>query len=276
MDCVVCETPSARPRTHWPELGIVRCPKCGHIFWNGSLPDDACRVLYSERYFREGEYSDYQADRALLQRNFRRRARLVRRHTSGDALLEIGSAYGFFLDLVRDRFRVQGFEICEQAAASAREQLRLPVRSDDFLACELDERFDAVCLWDVIEHLERPDLFLRKIASLMAPGGHLFLTTGDISSPIARLRGRNWRLVHPPTHIHYFGRETIARLLERFGFEIVEIRHPGAWRSFHQLVATLLRWPNARRYIPGAFYLNLYDIMCLVARVGPKERETTL
>ena len=46
----------------------------------------------------------------------------------------------------------------------------------------------------------------------------LALTTGDIGSVNARLRGHKWRMIHPPTHLHYFSAETMKALLDRHGF----------------------------------------------------------
>ena len=59
-------------------------------------------------------------------------------------------------------------------------------------------------MWDTIEHLKRPDLFVQKAAADLRPGGLIALTTGDIGSLNARLRGARWRMIHPPTHLHYF------------------------------------------------------------------------
>jgi hypothetical protein len=266
MDCIICDTPSSSCIERWPEIQIVQCPNCGHVFWNGETTAEQQRLLYSEDYFKEGEYSDYQGDKHPIQRNFKgRKRRIVRYKTQGN-LLEIGSAYGFFLELMRDQFNVVGFEVCKEAAEFARNLLGLPVLNEDFLTYDLKQRYDVICMWDVIEHLQRPDLFLARIASCAADDAYLFLTTGDISALVPRIRGPKWRLVHPPTHIHYFGRATIRNLLEKFGFEVVEINHPGTWRSCHQFFASVFGLRSGRGFIPGSFYLNLYDIMCVVAR----------
>ena len=59
-----------------------------------------------------------------------------------------------------------------------------------------------MCLWDTIEHLAEPEAYLEKIAKSLPVGGWLFLTTGDIGSPMARARGSRWRMIHPPTHLY--------------------------------------------------------------------------
>ena len=46
-------------------------------------------------------------------------------------------------------------------------------------------------VWDTIEHLKRPDLFIKKINKVLKKDGVLALTTGDISSVVAKVRGKN-------------------------------------------------------------------------------------
>ena len=63
----------------------------------------------------------------------------------------------------------------------------------------------------------------EKAYEVLKPGGRLFLTTGDIGSWVARIQGPRWRLIHPPTHLHYFSKATITRLLTGLGFSVQEV-----------------------------------------------------
>jgi len=141
----------------------------------------------------------------------------------------------------------------------------------------MQARYDVVALWDTIEHLARPDLYIEKATQLLKPGGVLCATTGDIDSPVARLRGQRWRLIHPPTHLYYFSRTSIGKLFEQHGLEIVHFQHVGYSRSVQQMLYSLLvlnRETEIRKAIYNAvkplfsfpLYLNLYDIMFVIAR----------
>jgi hypothetical protein len=102
------------------------------------------------------------------------------------------------------------------------------------------------------------------------------VTTGDAASLNARLRGRRWRLIHPPTHLHYFTRASLRALLERHGFEVVHDRTCGFFRSADQMLhgVLALRWGQHRlvallRRLGLAdvdVYLDLGDIRYVVAR----------
>ena len=108
----------------------------------------------------------------------------------------------------------------------ASEVLGVEAKSGDFLEMET-KSYDVCCMWDTIEHLSEPDKFIEKISSEISQGGILAITTSDIGSLNAKLRGKNWRQIHPPTHLHYFSVKTLKKLLDRCGFKTVHVSHPG-------------------------------------------------
>src|SRR3990170_6111448 len=120
MNCLACgEDAPDRFLALYPDLRIYRCATCSHVFYQPESAVDL-KALYSLEYFKGGEYSDYEIDRPIIQKNFLGRTRDVLRYVPAGRLLEIGSAYGFFLDLIKTRFDVLGFEACEEAAQYAR------------------------------------------------------------------------------------------------------------------------------------------------------------
>src|SRR5437762_11617421 len=82
-----------------------------------------------------------------------------------------------------------------------------------------------------MEQPGRPDQYLEKIQALTEPGAIVAITTGDIGSLNARVRRGSWRMIHPPTHLHYFSKSTLTRLLDRFGFDVIYCRYAGFWRT---------------------------------------------
>ena len=198
--------------------------------------------LYEEPYFRGNEYGDYLADRKVHRRNFVRRLSELRRIVSDfRSLFEVGCAYGLWLELLTENgIECAGVDVSGVPVQYAVEELRQNAISGDFLAIDVESgRFDVFCMWDTIEHLARPDLYVERVFELLAAGGTLVFTTGDIGSRYARWRGGHWRMIHPPTHLHYFSRGTARRLLERHGFCDVQFQSIAVYRNLHSVLGSL-------------------------------------
>jgi SAM-dependent methyltransferase len=275
--CVLCG--GERFEEYCP--GILRCSGCTLVFADAELTDQEMLDLYGREYFVGEEYGDYLGDRRVHERNFRRRLSTLEKFLDPSrrgSLLEIGSAYGFFLDLARERFdTVAGIDVNREGVEFARETLGLQATRGEFLEHDLEGRtFDVVCLWDVMEHLRSPHRYLEKISAHSRPGSLIALTTGDVGSLNARWRGGKWRLIHPPTHLFYFSRRTIAALLEKHGYEVLSSSHCGVSRSvdniFWTVAASKGRLPGLYRAMKKAglldwsVYLNLFDILYVIAR----------
>jgi 2-polyprenyl-3-methyl-5-hydroxy-6-metoxy-1,4-benzoquinol methylase len=132
------------------------------------------RQLYAASYFAGDEYRDYVADRPVIEKQFRLRLRRFLRFVP-DAhqknLFEIGCAYGFFLYLAKNTFHsAEGIDISNVAIEYARQVLGVNARSAEFLTHEFGTAPDVVCMWDTIEHLCRPDLYIEKIADSLRRG----------------------------------------------------------------------------------------------------------
>lgn len=263
-----------------PLPGLFRCRSCGFTSADLSISEDTLRALYGEDYFHGEEYLDYVAEAESLRLNFANRLKTLSSLAPDWAhsdLFEIGCAYGFFLDEVRDSVRkAAGIDISAEAVRYARESLQVDAECGDYLSMDLGRQVDVIAMWDAIEHLKRPDSFIEKAASDLKPGGLLAITTGDIGSLNARLRGRAWRMIHPPTHMHYFSVATLSKLLERNGFDIVHVSHPGNSRRIRSVLyfvfALKMKRPRLYEVLSKAPFsgmrltVNLFDIMFVVGR----------
>jgi SAM-dependent methyltransferase len=263
----------------FPKKQIVQCPRCELVFYAGPLPEGG---LYMEEYFAGGEYLDYCSDKEVLQRNFARNVRMLRRLAPSGRLLELGAAYGFFLELARSHWDVRGIDVSPEGVRHARETIGVEALEADFLTLpEEPESYDVICLWDTLEHLFRPVRTLEKVGRWLKPGGILALTTGDIESSLARWRGERWRQVHPPTHLFYFSARTLKKALENSGLEIRDVSYVGYSRGFRAMLYGLLKLGSKKtRWLYGLLtfggrldfpiYLNLYDILMVVAVKPPR------
>jgi 2-polyprenyl-3-methyl-5-hydroxy-6-metoxy-1,4-benzoquinol methylase len=177
--CIVCGGANLKP--FWRVL--KKCASCGHCVADIDLDSLDFSRIYQDSYFAGEEYENYLGDREVFKRQFEDRLREVMAFRKQGDLIEIGCAYGFFLEVAQAFFRVRGFDICQGPVRFAQEQLGLPASCEDFTPASVPPAtVDLVAMWDTIEHLPRPDLTLKAASHALRPGGYIFITTGDIGS----------------------------------------------------------------------------------------------
>ncbi|MBI3154355.1 MAG: class I SAM-dependent methyltransferase [Burkholderiales bacterium] len=219
--CLVCGSTSRAQRFVQRGYPVYRCLGCGLQFvW----PTPTAQEL-SDHYARNYAVS-LERYAAARERNIARIAELERWRPERGRLLEVGAAYGHSLALARDMgWDVAGVELSGAAAAYAREHFGLEVFGSDLGEAPLEPgSFDAAILWHVLEHSRDPKAQILRLASLLRPGGVLGIRVPNAESFGSRVAGVWWPWMCPPTHLWFFSRSTLPRLLRDCGFEVVEVR----------------------------------------------------
>ncbi|MGC8628290.1 MAG: methyltransferase domain-containing protein, partial [Acidimicrobiales bacterium] len=94
----------------------------------------------------------------------------------------------------------------------------------------LGESFDIVIAADVIEHLPEPQDLLRQITAVLQPGGQVIISVPNFSHWYPRLRvalglfGYDRLGILDQSHLRFFTRRSLARLVREAGFDVVEQR----------------------------------------------------
>lgn len=229
--CIVCGGASSRalhtlryPDEGYPGLFAMReCSGCGLLFNSPRLRDEQIEALYDGGYyvFREPEHE-------ALHRVARLAAQTVgvaQQFSDARELLEVGCAKGYLLALLRARgWTVRGVELSAEAAEFARTRFELPVHAGSlrsWLDAPAFRPAPMVLSTDVIEHVIDPLDFLLALHRATAPGGWLVIGTPNADSDHRRVLGAQW-IGFNPFHIYLFTRATLAPLLQRAGFELVQ------------------------------------------------------
>jgi 2-polyprenyl-3-methyl-5-hydroxy-6-metoxy-1,4-benzoquinol methylase len=91
------------------------------------------------------------------------------------------------------------------------------------------DTFDAVTMIQVIEHVAEPMQLIQKLHSMMKSGGILFMETPNMASWDRRFfPKRTWGGYHFPRHWTLWDPETMTRMLDQSGFDVVSITTPPA------------------------------------------------
>jgi SAM-dependent methyltransferase len=275
--CPACGASSAHLlRFRVNRCDILQCKSCGLGRTEAATFDLA--AYYTADYFsgRHADgYADYRGAEPVLRREFARSVDFVRRFRGEGKLLELGCAYGFFLEEAARHFDVAGVELAADAADHCRRR-GLTVLQGAADAASLNQigHVDIIVLFDVIEHLPDPRRTLALCQQHLNPGGIIVITTGDFGSALARLAGARWRLMTPPQHLWFFTQESVRRLAAGLGLAVEHVDHPWKIVPVSLIVFQMRRMLGLRTAAAASasgwgLPVNLFDAMRIVLRQAP-------
>lgn len=138
--------------------------------------------------------------------------------------LEIGCGNGFFLQqaLSQGFKTVRGVEPSTEAVSKAEAHLK------DRIVCDImrpglfdPATFDAVCLFQVFDHIADPAPLLDECFRVLKPSGALLILNHNISALSARLLGERSPIIDIE-HTYLYNPRTLERLLGGHGFAVKE------------------------------------------------------
>jgi 2-polyprenyl-3-methyl-5-hydroxy-6-metoxy-1,4-benzoquinol methylase len=245
--CPVCGEPASRLRYSISRFRIYDCASCALVYLWPQISDDEVRQLF-ERLYTEGEgsvpelatYYDFtytDTPENPLVRVYEGWLDALERERPPGRLLDIGCGTGLFLAVARRRgWQPYGVDDCLPAIAHARNHFGLDVWNGQFsdFAAREGLRFDAITMWDIIEHARAPVALLAAARSVLAPGGVIGISTPNqrsILDLVAGLlyRGSGGRITRPlekfyiEQHFLYFSADTLRAALHRAGLALVRL-----------------------------------------------------
>ncbi len=215
--CPACGGTGARLAFVVRSYQHARCTSCRTVYVDPPPTDAQLSEIYA--------VDEYDVARALeprLRAEARLRCKLLLAR-GARTVLDVGCAAGFFLDVAREEgLTVVGVEpgpAGDDAIRRGHEVHRTWLQSASFSG----RRFDAISMWEVLEHVSKPLDLLRAAELHLAPGGVLAFSTPSMSGLPARLLGAHFPMVNPPQHLTLLSRAGLSKLLERAGLEVASI-----------------------------------------------------
>lgn len=166
----------------------------------------------------------------LLANKYFPRAIIAEGVVPGMKVLDIGCAEGDFLNLC-DQYglRTYGIDLNQKflKTASTKTNARLAAINLNQNTIPFGkEKFDLITVFDVIEHLDSPLLFLTQCAGRLNQGGKLIITTPNIDSLGRLVMAARWHGYSDLTHKYLFSPHSLGFVMSKTGLSEVRISAP--------------------------------------------------
>lgn len=265
---------------------IAKCNNCGLRYV--ANPPDPNRIIniYSENYFKGGldvfGYVDYFEEEENNKVNFKKIISNLAKYSQGGKILDIGCASGCFLSLLNKNWERYGIDISAYISKHASKHANLKIFSGELMDYPCEENFfNAITFLDTLDHTNNPVMNLSIAYRLLKKDGLLIITCGDAESFFAKVMGKRWYLYIPPTHLFFFSRTILIRILKSIGFKIIKVEYSGKWvflklcffrlsyifpSFFSKIIYSFLKEHSLLGKL--RLYYNFKDVMTVYAKKG--------
>lgn len=141
------------------------------------------------------------------------------------------------------------------------------------------QSFDVILMTHVLEHCADPARALRNVRALLAPGGGFYCEVPNCAALYFQTYAEISEMLDVPRHVHFFTPNSLRKLMELAGFEVVaEVHHghtrhfaPG-WREWENRVHQRLRENGSARRTPRRSLGRDLRLLARSAFAGPDQK----
>ncbi|MBA7624667.1 Ubiquinone biosynthesis O-methyltransferase [subsurface metagenome] len=227
--CPVCRKALNPAVERFQNRTYFRCKTCGIIYL---LKLGAGMKRYEEDYFFR-EYKSqygrtYLEDFENIKNKAGRRLAEIKSILGGlkdKSLLDVGCAYGPFLKAAQKAgFKPLGLDISAQAVKYVSGTLNIPCLRGNFMELKnrrlIQDGFDVLTMWFVIEHFDRLDTVLYRVNELLRRGGVFAFSTPNGRGISARKSRHIFLEKSPLDHCTLWRPAAVRTILAQFGFRL--------------------------------------------------------
>lgn len=218
MNCGICKNSSKLSlKEEYNEYSLWECSDCLGQFWS------PMKNPGSEWYEKDARYS-FRNQNPLKKPEFNHREFLKDRPAPEGKILDIGMGTGNFLAAAANQnYQAYGIDFDKDAIGAAKNFFHLknvyPLSVEEAIKKFGPDYFDALTMFEVLEHMEDPGAAIEKNKQLLKAGGYL-----GISVPY---RGSSKLFKShdiPPRHLTRWEEKSMENFLTRHGFSVIRIK----------------------------------------------------
>ncbi len=260
MKCVICKNEKFERILVDEKWEIVRCLRCGLVITKRDGDFDY------KNYHRD---SDYEKFRKHFRNIFQKRVDIISSFKKSGRVLDIGASTGGMLTLFKEKgWKTWGVEPSESAFVAGSKGHKM-INTTFEKAGLPKSYFDVVILNHTLEHVDDPILVMKKVRTVLKENGIVLVDVPNFGGLSARLLGKRWPFLVPLEHNFQFTKETLVKLFEKAGLEVLHTESRSGIFEFANPVAECL---DALLSLKKRFFKNLlfvpYDIVATALDMG--------
>jgi 2-polyprenyl-3-methyl-5-hydroxy-6-metoxy-1,4-benzoquinol methylase len=219
-------------------FSISVCEDCGFKYTNPRPMDSDLGAYYQSQEYISHSNTNKGLVSKLYQwvRSFTLSSKenLLLSYVSRGTLLDYGCGSGHFIAHCQKKgWIVSGVEPDDGARAIAKASVRKVYKSKEELLSQGEQKtFSAISLWHVLEHVPDLDALMDFLNLVLEKEGVLFVALPNIRSYDANKYRADWAALDLPRHLYHFERNTLQKLMNKYGFDLVAIK-PMYFDSFY-------------------------------------------
>lgn len=219
---------------HGQKWVIYKCCSCKAYFLTPMPTPRQMQLAYDSSYYGKGESKFGFSVEGFIDMFRRRRAKYLASFLSQKAkVLDIGCGNGRFLQHLSTMgdFDLHGIEMEGGSADRAKKIKEITLKIGTLNRDDFPEAyFDAISLFHVFEHLDKPKETLDVIKVILKDDGILMMSFPNIASWQARAFKGKWLHLDPPRHLLFFAPNDFIGIMGAMGFKLISKR----WVSTEQ------------------------------------------
>lgn len=207
---------------------LMKCSSCQLVF---TTPRPSIEKIGS--YYQSEDYVSHSSTKkGLINRVYKlvrnytlnQKVNLVKRHSNGNVLLDIGAGTGHFLRKAADNgFDITGLEPDETARKVAQLENKLALKDLSDLYELKQNSVDVITMWHVLEHVYDLKKDTTWMSQLIKSDGLWIIAVPNHTSYDAEYYKEHWAAYDAPRHLYHFEPATIIPMIEALGFDLLEM-----------------------------------------------------
>jgi len=222
--CPVCKSTNELEMFYKEGGRYVKCQDCTMVYLNPVFKDASIQDYYECNHTEQSEVVESDTDNFYINLYNGGLDNIQSFVPSASNVLDIGCSAGTFLDLAKKRkLSTFGIELNQMEYELAKAK-KHNVYNKLLEEINFDNKFDAISMWDVFEHIKDGQFYLNYMKELLSDKGVIFLQIPSSDALAAKMLRENCNMYDGLEHVNLYGVSTIKKIANECGLKVLSLK----------------------------------------------------